>query len=104
MQGVDEVGVEELPDGGSPAAEPDVLALRGLPGLFEDRGVRLPSVKWSVVSERVNGGRLWWVRRNTGVRNGGAWPHRRCHWWLCQGLRWGPDSLRPVISASMLRA
>ena len=38
MQGVDEVGVEELPDGGGAAAEPDVLALRGLPGLLEDRG------------------------------------------------------------------
>ena len=28
MHGVDEAGVENLPDGGGPAAEPDVLALR----------------------------------------------------------------------------
>ena len=38
MEGVDEVGVEELPDGGRPATEPDVLALRGLPGPLEDCG------------------------------------------------------------------
>src|SRR5262245_41998148 len=37
MHGVDEVGVKELPDSGNPAAESDVLALRGLPPLFEDR-------------------------------------------------------------------
>ena len=36
MQGVDEVGVEELPDDGRPATEPDILALRGLPGPLED--------------------------------------------------------------------
>src|SRR5215470_768981 len=37
VQGVDEVGIKELPDGGDPAAESDVLALRRLPRLFEDR-------------------------------------------------------------------
>jgi hypothetical protein len=36
MEGVDEVGVEEPPDGTRPAAEPDILALRGLPDLLED--------------------------------------------------------------------
>ena len=38
MQGVDEVGVEELPDRGRPATEPDILALRGLAGPLEDCG------------------------------------------------------------------
>ena len=48
VQGVDEVGVEELPDGGRPAAEPDVLALRGLLGLLEDGrpGRRRRSGRW----------------------------------------------------------
>ena len=30
-----EVGVEELPDNGRPATEPDILAMRGLPALLE---------------------------------------------------------------------
>src|ERR1700704_4145291 len=38
MQAVDEVGVEELPDDGRPATEPDILAMRGLPGPLEDYG------------------------------------------------------------------
>ncbi|MDT5102792.1 MAG: hypothetical protein QOI25_305, partial [Mycobacterium sp.] len=38
MEGVDEVGVKELPDGGRPAAKPDILALCGLPGPLEDCG------------------------------------------------------------------
>src|SRR3981081_157403 len=38
MQAVDEVGVEELPDDGCPATEPDILAMRGLPGPLEDYG------------------------------------------------------------------
>ena len=37
MQGVDEIGVEELPDGRGPAAEPDVLAGSGLLGPRGDR-------------------------------------------------------------------
>ena len=38
MEGVDEVRVEELPDGGRAATEPDILALRGLPSPLEDFG------------------------------------------------------------------
>lgn len=38
MHGVDEIGVEELSDGGDPAAESDVLALRRLPRLLQDQG------------------------------------------------------------------
>src|SRR5258708_1572832 len=38
MQGVDEVRIEELPDDGRPTTEPDVLALRGLPGPLKDCG------------------------------------------------------------------
>ena len=37
MHRVDEAGVEKLPDGGSPAAESDVLALRRVPRTIEDR-------------------------------------------------------------------
>jgi hypothetical protein len=64
MEGVDEVGVEELPDGGRSAAEPDVLALRRLSGPLEDcrritadeveGGVR-QSERWSLVVRS----RLW---------------------------------------------
>jgi hypothetical protein len=36
LQGVDEVGVEELPDGGRPTTEPDILALRGVAGPLQD--------------------------------------------------------------------
>jgi hypothetical protein len=36
MKGVDEVGIEELPDRGRPATESDILALRGVPGPLED--------------------------------------------------------------------
>jgi hypothetical protein len=36
VQGVDEVGVEELADVGRSATEANVLALRGAPGLLED--------------------------------------------------------------------
>ncbi|GAA3082533.1 hypothetical protein GCM10020000_80690 [Streptomyces olivoverticillatus] len=37
MHGVDKVGIKELPDGGDPAAESDVLALRRFPRPFENR-------------------------------------------------------------------
>jgi hypothetical protein len=37
VHGVDEAGVEKLPDGGGPAAEPDVLALRRAARPIEDR-------------------------------------------------------------------
>ena len=63
-----------------------------------------PSTKWNVVSESVNDGRLWWVMTNTGVWNGGSSPHQPRHSWSCQGPRWGPNLLRPMISAPMLRA
>jgi hypothetical protein len=35
---VDEAGVEKLPDGGGPAAEPNVLARRCVPRPGQDRG------------------------------------------------------------------
>jgi hypothetical protein len=38
VEGVYQVGVEELPDRRRPAAEPYILALRGRPGLLEDGG------------------------------------------------------------------
>lgn len=38
-----------------------------------------PSMKWNVVSQSVNDGRLWWVMTNTGVRNGGSCPHQPRH-------------------------
>src|SRR5260370_23885211 len=37
MHGVDEAGVEKLPDGGGPAAESDVLASRRVPRPIENR-------------------------------------------------------------------
>lgn len=76
MEGVDEVGIKELPDRGDPAAEPYILALRRLARLFQDRGGS-PSTKWNVVSDSVNEGRLWWVMTNTGVRNGAPLPTSR---------------------------
>jgi hypothetical protein len=78
MHGVDQVGVEKLPDGGNPTAEPDVLALRRLPRLLKDRS-RVAVDEVNVESESVNEGRMWWVRTNTGVRNGGSSPHQPCH-------------------------
>lgn len=56
------------------------------------------------LSESVNDGRLWCVMTNTGVWNGGSSPHQLCHSWSCQGPRCGPNVLRPMISAPMLRA
>ena len=38
MEGVDEVGVEELPDDGRPATEPDILTIGGLPSPLQDCG------------------------------------------------------------------
>ena len=37
MHGVNKVGVEKLPDGGSPTAQADVLAPRRVPRPLEDR-------------------------------------------------------------------
>lgn len=62
------------------------------------------STKWNVVSDSVIAGRLWWVITNTGVWKGGFSPHQPCHSWFSQGPRWGPNLLRPMISAPMLRA
>ena len=57
MHGVDEVGVQELPDRGGPAAEPDVLALGRIPRLIEDRcGVGVDEVERGVAEgERRTG-------------------------------------------------
>lgn len=103
MHGVDEVGVEKLSDGGAPAAEPDVLALRRLPGLLQDRG--------RVAVDEVEGGVGKRERRTLVVGQDeyrgterGSSPHQPCHSWSCQGPRWGPNLLRPMISAPMLRA
>lgn len=103
MQRVHQVGVEELPDGGRPAAEPDILAAGRLARLLQDVGGS-PPTKWNVVSERVNDGRSWWVMTNTGVWNGGSSPHQPFHSWSCHGPRWGLNLLRPMISAPMLLA
>ena len=47
------------------------------------------------------GGRGWWVRTKTGVRNGGASPHQPFHSWSGQGPWCGPNLPRPMISAPM---
>ncbi len=61
------------------------------------------SRKWNVVPPSANEGRGWWVRTNTGVWNGGSSPHQPRHSWSRQGPRWGPNLLRPMISAPMFR-
>ena len=82
--------VKELPDGGSPAAESDVLA-RAASRARSRTVAGSPSTKWNVVSERVNEGRLWWVSTNTGVWNGGSSPHQPRQLWSSHGPRWGPE-------------
>ena len=78
MEGVDEVGVEELPDDGRSATEPDILALGGLAGALKDCGrITVDEVKSSVrQSERRA---PWCVITNTGVWKGGSSPHQPCH-------------------------
>ena len=61
-------------------------------------------MKWNVVSASVNEGRWWWVRTNTGVWKGGVSPHQPFQSWFFHGPRWGPNLLRPMISAPMFRA
>ena len=60
-------------------------------------------MKWNVVSDSVNEGRWWWVSTNTGVWNGGVSPHQPFQSWSSHGPRWGPNLLRPMISAPMFR-
>ena len=103
VQGVDQVGLEELPEDGGPASEADVLAVAAsLATRSASSGVA--SMKWNVVSDSVNEGRRWWVRTNTGVRNGGSSPHQPCHSWSSHGPRCGLNLLAPMISAPMFLA
>jgi hypothetical protein len=90
VQGVDQVGVEELADRLDTTTQADVLVVGGW-----------PRTKWKVVSDRLNDGRGWWVSTNTGVWKGGSSPHHPSQSWSGQGPRTGPNLFRPMISAPM---
>ncbi len=66
MQGVEKVGIEELPDDRGPTAKP---TSRPCAASFARASTAAgsPSTKWNVVSESVNDGRSWCVMTNTGV-------------------------------------
>ncbi len=78
MQGVDEIRVEEFLDGGDPAAQPDILAVRGFLCLLEDRGrVAVDEVERGISEGERRA--LVVVITNTGVWNGGSSPHHPSH-------------------------
>src|SRR4029077_3416866 len=113
---VDQVGGQELADGGRGAADADGEGARGLAGgrqPFRRAGgprparraaasasAGLASTKWKVVPPFISmEGLGWWVSTKTGVWKTGSSPHQPFHSSSSQGPRCGPNLLRPMISA-----
>ena len=71
VKGIDEVGVEALPDGVGVTAESDVLATGHLECALQNCDGS-PETKRKVVSDRLKDGRACWFMTKTGVWNGGC--------------------------------
>lgn len=102
VQVIDQIGVEEFPDGGGAAADPDIPVTGERFGSRE-ASAGSASMKWKVVPPSISrGGRGWLVRTITGVWKGGLSPHQPRHCGSGHGPDLGANLWRPMISAPML--